>query len=334
MERRILGKTGLAVSPICIGAWQLGGPLTLDGQPDGHPDPGRDAVLRLIRTLGDAGINFIDTAEQYGNGESERRVGEALRGQRERWVISTKFGYRVSPDGRRSNSSSPATITPSLEQSLKRLGTDFVDIYLYHCAPVVSEMDEGRAVLERLVRQGKCRFYGISTGSLALVQTMIDHDMLQVLQYPSSMLDEAAEIRDLAARHSVGTQVRGVLAQGRLSGKYFHSLPCWRSDDNRSRAGGDDFRRYAVLESLVPEGYTMAQVALRWILDDPANHSICLGAKNLQDYMVAIDALRLSPLSAESRSRLAGAVKALASCPGAGASGGESVHQAGPRGKG
>jgi aryl-alcohol dehydrogenase-like predicted oxidoreductase len=95
MKPSTLGKTGIKVSPITIGAWQLGGPLFFDGKPDGHPDPGKENVLRMIRELGDLGINAIDTAEQYSNGESERRTGEALKGVRDQWIISTKFGYRV-----------------------------------------------------------------------------------------------------------------------------------------------------------------------------------------------------------------------------------------------
>ena len=98
MEFRILGTTGIKVSPITIGAWQLGGPLFFEGQPDGHPDPGRENVIRMIHELGDLGVNAIDTAEQYSAGESERRVGEALAGRRDQWVLSTKFGYRVGPN--------------------------------------------------------------------------------------------------------------------------------------------------------------------------------------------------------------------------------------------
>ncbi|UCC25337.1 MAG: aldo/keto reductase, partial [Gemmatimonadales bacterium] len=110
MQPRVLGRTGISVSPITIGAWQLGGPLTLDGKPDGHPDPGGANVIRLIHELGDLGVNAIDTAEQYSAGESERRVGKALKGRRDRWVVSTKFGYRVGPDHTREDDSSPETI--------------------------------------------------------------------------------------------------------------------------------------------------------------------------------------------------------------------------------
>jgi aryl-alcohol dehydrogenase-like predicted oxidoreductase len=300
-----LGKTGLNISPICIGAWQLAGPLSFDGKPDGHPDPGKSIVLRIIQELGDMGVNFIDTAEQYGNGESERRVGEATHGQRDKWIISTKFGYRVGPDGERDDSSSPHTIVPSIEGSLKRLQTDYIDIYLYHCPPQISELEKGKAVLDKLVQEGKCRFYGISTANIDLIKAMSDLDMLDVLQYPSNMLKDDTAIHTLVSQHNVGTQVRGVMAQGRLSGKYFHHQPAWDANDNRSnKFKGEDYRRYAELEKVIPEGYTMAQVAIRWILDNPCNHSICLGAKNLDDYKSALEAVDMPPIGPEDRAKL------------------------------
>ena len=314
MRMHTLGKTGLSVSPICIGAWQLGGPLSFSGKPDGHPDPGKRAVLRLIQALGDRGVNFIDTAEQYGNGESERRVGEAIRGKRDRWIVSTKFGYRVGPGGERDDSSSPHTIVPSLEGSLKRLGTDCVDIYLYHCPPLISDLEAGKSVLEKLVQEGKCRFYGISTNNIDIIKAMLDLDMLDVLQYHANMLDDAAAIRTLVSQHDVGTQVRGVMAQGRLSGKYFHRDPTWDADDNRShRSHGEDYRRYAVFEEAIPDGYTMAQVAIRWVLDHPCNHSVCLGAKNITDYKVAMAAIDMPPIRPEDRDRLAACAARLCS---------------------
>ena len=312
MKGRKLGKTDLMVSPICIGAWQLGGPLSFDGKPDGHPDPGKGVVISMIRKLSDLGVNFIDTAEQYGNGESERRVGEAIRGQRDNWIVSTKFGYRVGPDGSRDDDSSPPTIMPSIEGSLKRLGTDYVDIYLYHCPPAINELVAGRAVLESLVQQGKCRYYGISTNNIDLINAMLDHEMMDVLQYHSNMLQDAAAIRTLASQHKVGTQVRGVMAQGRLSGKHFHEQPTWDANDNRSHhSRGEDYRRYAAFEEVIPEGYTMAQVAIRWILDHPGSHSICLGAKSLEDYEVAIKAVDKPALSTEDKNKLAACAASL-----------------------
>ncbi|MFU8781343.1 MAG: aldo/keto reductase [Kiritimatiellia bacterium] len=307
-----LGKTELEVSPICIGAWQLAGPLWFGGKPDGHPDPGKKNVLRLIQELGDMGVNFIDTAEQYGNGESERRVGEAIKGKRDQWIVSTKFGYRVGSDGNREDDSSPGTIRSSIEGSLQRLRSDYIDIYLYHCPPNIDDLNAGKAVLDALVKEGKCRFYGISTNDITIIQAMLAADMLDVLQYNTSMLREATDIYELVTAHNVGTQVRGVMAQGRLSGKYFAHQPTWDPNDNRSnQAGKEDFRRYAVFEPYIPDGYTMSQVAIRYMLDLPGNHSICLGAKTRADYKVALKALELPPLDETVRAKLATCAAAL-----------------------
>jgi aryl-alcohol dehydrogenase-like predicted oxidoreductase len=293
------------VSPITIGAWQLGGPLTLDGKPDGHPDPGEAHVIRLIHELGDRGVNAIDTAEQYSAGESERRVGKALKGRRDRWVVSTKFGYRVGPDHTREDDSSPETILPSLEGSLTRLGTDHIDIYLYHCAPRPEHIAAGLAVLEEAKTQGKIRAYGISTGQLPVLESMVKQDAVEVLQFPSNLLNERKDFWRIARQHDLGTQVRGVMAQGRLSGKYFHRPPRFRSDDNRSVGlPGTDFEQYAALAECLPVGITMAQAAIRWTLDHSGCHTICLGAKNIDDYRAALTATELPPLDESVRREL------------------------------
>jgi aryl-alcohol dehydrogenase-like predicted oxidoreductase len=312
MEYRKLGKTDLMVSPICIGAWQLGGPLAFDGKPDGHPDPGKENVLEMIRELGDRGVNFIDTAEQYSNGESERRVGQAIKGQREQWIISTKFGCRVASEGRREDDPSPPTILPSLEGSLKRLKTDYIDIYLYHCAPKPEDLDASREILEQAKQAGKIRYYGISTNNFELIQRLHEHSMLDILQYPTSLMDPRPEIYAFVSENNIGTQVRGVMAQGRLSGKYFHHAPTWRADDNRSNWFKDeDYTRYAVFETAIPDRMTMAQTAIRWALDQPGTGSICLGAKSLVDYESAIAATEMSPLSDTTKFKLAKCVEAL-----------------------
>lgn len=305
MKLNELGKTGIKVSPITIGAWQLGGPLFFDGKPDGHPDPGKENVIRMIHELGDLGINAIDTAEQYSAGESERRVGEALKGRRDQWVVSTKFGYRIGPNNTRDDGSQPETIMPSLEGSLKRLGTDVIDVYLYHCAPEVAWLDEGRAVLEQAKAQGKIRSYGISTNDDGLIEEMIKCDAVDVVQFASSLLSESSNVWKLAQDNNLGTQVRGVMANGRLSGKYFNQNPIWREDDNRSNWFKEtDFTQYAPLADCVPEGYTMSQTAIRWVLDHSGCHTICMGAKNIDDYRGAISAANLPPLTDEVRCKL------------------------------
>ncbi|MDZ8118072.1 aldo/keto reductase [Pontiella agarivorans] len=305
MKYNQLGKTGIEVSALTIGAWQLGGPLFFDGKPDGHPDPGKENVIRMIHELGDLGINAIDTAEQYSAGESERRVGEALKGRRDQWVISTKFGYRVGEGGMRIDDSSPPTILPSLEGSLKRLGTDYIDVYLYHCAPDVEDLEAGREILEKAQGDGKIRAYGISTGDFQLLETMVKAGNVEVVQFPVSLLDPASEAWKIARENQLGTQLRGVMAQGRLSGKYFQKKPKFASDDNRSNwCADEDYSKFAVLAECLPEGMTMAQAAIKWILDQPGAHTICMGAKNIEDYRSAIAAVEMPALGAEVRSRL------------------------------
>lgn len=305
MNNVTLGNTGISVSPLTIGAWQLGGPLAFDGEPDGHPDPGKENVIRMIRELGDLGINAIDTAEQYSAGESERRVGEAIQGHRDEWVVSTKFGCRVGPGGTRIDDSSPPTILSSLEGSLKRLGTDHIDIYLYHCAPDVEDLDEGRVVLEQAKEQGKIRAYGISGNNPELFQKMVAADALEVVQFAGNLLDPQEEIWEFARENGLGTQLRGVMAQGRLSGKYFTRSPEFRADDNRSNwCADEDYSRFAALAEALPGGMTMAQAAIRWILDRPGAHTLCMGAKNLDDYKSAIAAAEMPPLADDVRARL------------------------------
>lgn len=297
MTLNTLGSTGLQVSPLCVGTWQLAGPVNFDGKPDGHLDPGKEEAIRLIRELGDRGLNFIDCAEQYGDGEAERRTGLALKGQRDQWIISTKFGYRVGPGVTRIDDSSPPTILPSLEGSLQRLQTDYLDVYLYHCAPDPNDLAEAREILEQARAQGKIRFFGISTGSLDLAQAIHQEGLLDVLQFPNNLLHPAKELTEFCARHDIGTQVRGVLAQGRLSGKYFTQQPKWDANDNRSQHfAGTDFGTFATLAKNLPEPYSMAQAAIRWVLDHPAHDSICLGAKNLPDYEKSLAALELPAL--------------------------------------
>jgi aryl-alcohol dehydrogenase-like predicted oxidoreductase len=300
MKNRILGKTGLSVSPITIGAWQLGGALSFDGKPDGHPDPGKDYAIRMIRELGDLGVNAIDTAEQYSNGESERRVGEAIRGRRDEWVLSTKFGYRVSPQDTREDDASPETILPSLEGSLRRLNCETIDVFLYHCPPKLNDIAPAREILEKAKAQGKIRCYGISTNDLELLNIMSEEGSVEVLQFASSLCDPHDKIWDLAARNNWGTQVRGVMAHGFLSGKYFVSGPEFASDDHRRlHFKAEDYTRFSALQDLLPEGMGMSQVAIRWALDHYQAHTVCMGAKNLKDYKSAIEAVEREPLSQE-----------------------------------
>lgn len=308
MTYRTLGKTEFQVSEIGVGAWQLGGPLLLDGRADGHPELGREFCVNLIRQCGDLGINFVDTAEQYGNGESERRVGEALKGRRGQWILSTKFGNQVGPNGERMSDASPARVPVSLEGSLKRLQTDYLDIYIYHISPKPGEAEQVAEFLAAAKQKGQVRAVGISTANIADVEFLQSLGCLDVVQFPHSMVSPPDPIVDFLAKHNVGGVVRGAFAGGRLCGKYFHQSPKFHPDDIRSNARvgeiAADFARYAVFEELLTPERGMVQLALRWLLDEPTTDVIIPGGKSLEDYRQAIRATELPQLTPVEKARI------------------------------
>lgn len=321
MNYRELGRTGLRVSEIGIGAWQLGGPLLLDGKADGHPDLGRDVCIKLIRQCGELGINFVDTAEQYGAGESESRVGAALKGQRNRWIISTKFGAQVGPNGERQQDTSARRLPVSLEGSLRRLQTDYLDVYLWHVPPKSGEAEETTKVLLEAKRKGQVRAIGISTANARAAEFIFRLGVLDVVQFPHSMISPSDPISTLLSATGAGGIIRGAFAGGRLSGKYFHRAPQFSADDIRlGRCGSGEavareFARYSVFEELLTAQRGMVQLALRWLLDKPTTSTIISGGKSLNDYHQAIRATELMPLTLAEKTRIAQLVDKLAMPP-------------------
>jgi len=297
------------VSEIGVGGWQLGGPLLLDGKADGHPELGRDYCVRLVREAGELGINFVDTAEQYGAGESERRVGAALEGQRDRWVLGTKFGAQVGPKGERLNDASPQQVPVSLENSLRRLRTDYIDVYVYHTTPKPGEAEKVAEFLQMAKKEGKVRAVGISTNDLQQVEYLHSLGCLDVVQYAKNMMDPHRELSGWVARHGVGGVVRGAFAGGRLSGRYFRQAPAFSADDIRrgwfKPDAGEEFARYAAFEELLTPERGMIQLALRYLLDDEGTSTVIPGGKSLRDYQEAIRATELPPLAEAGQKRIA-----------------------------
>lgn len=302
MKYRPLGRTGITTSEIGVGTWQLAGPLTLDGRAAGHPDLGADYVTNLIRKVGDFGVNFIDAAEQYGDGEAERRVAQAIAGRREHWIVCTKFGTFRGSNGECVEDGSEARLAISLEGSLRRLNTDFIDVYLYHVAPDRSTMDAAAEFLLAAKRKGQVRAVGISTNDLSSIQTLHRYGLCDVVQFAQNMIEPAADIEAFLGEHQIGGIVRGALAAGRLSGRYFRSAPDFRSDDVRSVWFTPDnaakiFARFRAFEALAGTDGSMPQLAVRYLLDRPTTSSVVLGAKRVEDYEDVSRAVERSPLS-------------------------------------
>jgi len=295
MEYRILGNTGLKVSAIGVGTWQLSGPLTLDGQEDGFPDPGEDAVIAMIRACGELGINFIDCAEVYGAGEGERRVGKAISGRRDNWIISSKFGLRRGQGGKRIRDPNPNNIRTSLEATLRRLATDYLDVYLYHSSPNEKQIADGATVLQSLKQQGKIRHCGISTNDFRVLQQLVAHNAVDVVMFSQSLLTHSPQILQLIKKQNLGGIVRGALESGKLSGRYFRDAPKLGEHDIRKRTfDATDLTRYAVYERLVPTGASMATFSLRYLLGFDTTHTIVLGGRTISHYQEALSAFSVA----------------------------------------
>ncbi len=216
MQQRILGGTGISVSDFALGTMMFGAM--------GNPD--HDESVRMIHTALDAGVNFVDTADVYSLGESEVIVGKALKGRRDDVVLATKFGLPVGSDGNR-RGGSRRWIATAVEDSLRRLETDHIDLYQMHRPDRDTDLDETLSALSDLVRSGKVRAFGCSTFPAELVveaQWVAErrgHHRFRTEQPRYSIFNRTVEAAVLptAQRFGMGVLTYGPLASGWLSGR-------------------------------------------------------------------------------------------------------------------
>jgi aryl-alcohol dehydrogenase-like predicted oxidoreductase len=286
MQYRELGRTGWKVSEISFGAWAIG---SMWGAVDD-----RESLAALHRAI-DLGVNFIDTADVYGMGRSERLIARLRQERRETIYVATKAGRRLSPHT--ADGYNQINLTRFVEDSLRNLSTDCLDFVQLHCPPTeVYYRPEVFAVLDDLVREGKIRFYGVSVEKVEEALKAIDYPGVQSVQIIFNMFrHRPAELFfGEAQRRKVGILARVPLASGLLTGRMTRETT-FAKDDHRNfnRRGemfdmgetfsGVDFETglEAVdgLRSLVPPGATMTQLALRWILMFDAVSCAMPGAK-------------------------------------------------------
>ena len=290
MKLRPFGNTGMNVSEIGLGAWQLANPDC--GVTDKHE------ALRIIQKSLEAGCNFFDTAPAYGGGVSEGLLGEALKSVRKDVILCTKFGH--SADGLTDFGTN--AIHSSIEASLRRLQTDYLDIVLMHNPP--REMMDGRISsqyeeFEQLKAQGKIRAYGVSLDWREEVDLVVDTTKSKALEvFFNALYQEPLPAFQKAHANGVGIIVKVPLDSGWLSGRYRkgHSF-----DDVRKRWPPEVItRRSELVEQfarLVPEGTSMAHAALQFILAQRQVSTIIPGAKSVEqalDNFAAADR-QLSP---------------------------------------
>ena len=299
MRYRRLGRTGLSVSLVGVGTWQLGGEWGKD-----FTQAEADAMLDRAAELG---MNLVDTAECYGDHVSERLVGKAIARSRDSWVVATKFGHRYLRDGRRRDEWGVAEVTAQLDRSLRALDTDRIDVYQFHSGGDAVFDDDG--LWEALAAQrdaGKIRYLGVSVGdNRAAYQAKRAGELgIDVVQVVYSRLDTEpeADLFPACQEHDLGVIAREAMAGGLLSGKY---PPGTRfTDPADTRSGRDEaeverrLREVArIREAEVPEDVDMATWSLAWVLRHPAVTTVIPGCKSVAQVEANARAAALAPES-------------------------------------
>ncbi|MFE4692502.1 aldo/keto reductase [Streptomyces sp. NPDC056749] len=282
MKYRTLGRTGIKVSPYCLGAMMFGAM--------GNPD--HEESVRIIHKALDAGINFIDTADVYSRGESEEIVGKALKGRRDEVVLATKAHLPMGDDpNQRGNSR--RWLVRALEDSLRRLGTDHVDLFQVHRPSPDTDVEETLSALTDLVRAGKVRNIGASTfpaSDIVEAQWVSERrglERFRTEQPPYSILNRGIEREVLPAceRYGMGALVWSPLAGGLLTGRYRKG----RTPDTHRAAYGfkhlSDERRLDAVEALIPvaedAGMPLTHLAMAFVIAHPGVTSAIIGPRTM-----------------------------------------------------
>jgi len=296
MDYRLLGRTGVSVSPLCLGTMMFGA--------WGNQDV--DDSIRVIRHALDAGINFVDTADVYSAGESEEIVGKALAGRRDEVIVATKF---FMPMGTAPNQGggSRKWIVQEVENSLRRLGTDYLDLYQVHRPSALMDVEETLGALTDLVRQGKVRYIGSSSYSGSqIVEAQVasrDGNLARFVteQPPYSILVRGIEedVLPTTQRYGMGTLSYSPLAGGWLSGK-------WRKDaaptatsaarpgarfDMASVANQQKLEVVDALAQVAEEaGITLIELALAFVINHPGITSAIIGPRTMEQLVSQLSA--------------------------------------------
>jgi aryl-alcohol dehydrogenase-like predicted oxidoreductase len=298
MKFRQLGNTGIKVSEVGFGAWQLGNARDWEGMEDNQ-------AIKLVHEALDQGCNFFDTAPNYAGGKSEALLGEALSGRRSDAVINSKFGHH--PDN--TLNFDPQKIRGSVEDSLRRLKTDYLDSILLHNPPfeiLVGDTDHFE-VLESLKKEGKIRAYGASVDSGKEMRELLQNTESQVIEVMFNIFhQEPRRAFKQAEEKNVGLIVKVPLDSGWLSGKYDEKCVF---TDIRSRWEQDQLRKRAellpVLKEMLEPGESMVQLALRYILYYQEVSTVIPGNKNLKQLIENLSASD-ARISAEKAVKLEG----------------------------
>jgi aryl-alcohol dehydrogenase-like predicted oxidoreductase len=312
---RKLGRSGIQVSPMGLGCWAIGGPFWEGETPLGWGVVDDDESLRALQAGLDAGITLYDTANLYGTGHSERLLGRAFAGIRSKVVIATKFNAVFDEKTRHKTGDdvSPAGIRSACEASLRRLNTDYIDLYQLHNSKFPAEQaGPVRETLEELVKQGKIRTYGWSTDSPERAEFFAQGANCAAVQVPLNVLEDNPGMMACCEKYDLAALNRGPLAMGLLTDKYTPEIklaeddvrgpksPAWMKYFKDGKPNPQWLsKREALREILTSQGRSLAQGALAWLWRRSEKNLPIPGFRTVAQVVEDAGAMQFGPLSAE-----------------------------------
>ncbi len=315
MFLRRLGRSDLQVSAMGLGCWAMGGPWTYNEEPLGYGQVDDTESVRAIHGALDVGINLFDTAPNYGCGHSERVLGQAIAGCRDKVILATKFGYIVDEEKRIVTRTEDVIerIHRECEDSLRRLNTDYIDLYQFHKDDYPPEKaGQVRDVLETLVDAGKIRWYGWSTINPQGAEVFAQGEHCTAIQHWMNMGTDMPEMLAICDKYDQASIIRSPLGSGNMTGKFnansMFPNDDWRSGwDNRSEGLMQRRRRIEAVGQYFAEtgdARTQAQIALAWIWTR-SNRTIPIpGFKTVAQVKENIQTMEFGLLSKEQMGRI------------------------------
>ncbi|OZD13034.1 aldo/keto reductase [Rhodococcus sp. 06-156-3C] len=309
MDYRLLGRTGVEVSPLCLGTMMFG--------EWGNKDV--DDSIRVIHHALDAGINFVDSADVYSDGGSEEIVGKALKGRRDDVVLATKFFMPMGKGPNRSGGSRK-WIVQEVENSLRRLGTDYIDLYQVHRPSAVMDVEETLGALTDLVRQGKIRYIGSSSYAPSqIVEAQFASREANLARFvteqpPYSILVRGIEqdVLPTTLRHGMGTLTYSPLAGGWLSGKWRKDAPpvptsAARPSPRFDMSSAANQQKLDIVDALATvaeeAGISVIELAIAFVINHPGVTSAIIGPRTMEQLVSQLPAAEVT-LSTEVLDRI------------------------------
>ncbi len=319
--KRKLGRSGINISALGMGCWAIGGPFWAGEEPLGWGEVNDEESIRGIHVALDRGVNFFDTANVYGAGHSEIVLGRALSGRRSDVVIATKFSATFDASTRQvtGDDASAEGIISACEESLRRLNTDYIDLYQFHNNSFpADEALPVRETLEKMVRAGKIRSYGWSTDYPDRADIFAQGANCTAIQLQLNVLDDNPEMIALCEKYDLAAINRGPLAMGLLTGKYTATTKA-SIDDVRGEKSPEWMKyfkdglpnptwlekRDAIREILTSGGRTLTQGALAWLWARSEQTIPIPGFRTVKQVEENTEAMKFGPLTPEQMHEIA-----------------------------